>query len=57
MKEDGFSYITPRKIHYKQDKKEVENFKKNLASEIKKDEELWFFDKSRFGTHSKIGRE
>lgn len=24
----GFSYITPRKIHYKQDKKQVEDFKK-----------------------------
>ena len=29
--------------------------KKNLHNEIKKDEELWFFDESRFGTHSKIG--
>ena len=29
--------------------------KKNLTSEIKKDEELWFFDESRFGTHSKVG--
>lgn len=31
------------------------NLKKNLPTEIKKDEELWFFDESRFGTHSKIG--
>lgn len=31
------------------------NLKKNLQHEIKKDEELWFFDESRFGTHSKIG--
>lgn len=55
MKEVGFSYITPRKNHYKQDKKEVEDFKKNLQEEIKRDEELYFFDESRFGTHSKIG--
>lgn len=29
MKSVGFSYITPRKNHYKQDKKEVGRFKKN----------------------------
>ena len=29
MKEVGFSYITPRKNHYNQDKKEVDEFKKN----------------------------
>lgn len=29
--------------------------KKNLPKKIKKNEELWFFDESRFGTHSKIG--
>lgn len=29
--------------------------KKNLQNEIKADEELYFFDESRFGTHSKIG--
>jgi len=28
MKEVGFSYITPRKSHYKQDKKQAEEFKK-----------------------------
>jgi transposase len=28
MKDGGFSYITPRKNHYKQDKEMVENFKK-----------------------------
>lgn len=28
MKEVGFSYITPRKNHYKQDKKQAEDFKK-----------------------------
>jgi len=29
MKSVGFSYITPRKYHYKQDKLEVDKFKKN----------------------------
>lgn len=29
MKRLGFSYITPRKYHYKQDKVEVDKFKKN----------------------------
>ena len=29
MKSVGFSYITPRKNHYKQDKEEVNKFKKN----------------------------
>jgi transposase len=28
MKDSGFSYITPRKNHYKQDREKVENFKK-----------------------------
>ena len=28
MRDSGFSYITPRKNHYKQDKEKVENFKK-----------------------------
>lgn len=31
MKEAGFSYITPRKIHYKQDKKVAEDFKKKSS--------------------------
>lgn len=29
MKSSGFSYITPRKRHYKQDKEEATEFKKN----------------------------
>ena len=29
MKSVGFSYITPRKNHYKQDKKQLDDFKKN----------------------------
>jgi transposase len=29
MKDQGFSYITPRKQHYKQNKREVAEFKKN----------------------------
>lgn len=31
MKSVGFSYITPRKNHYKQDKQKVENFKKKSS--------------------------
>ena len=31
MKEVGFSYITPRKSHYKQDKKAAEEFKKKSS--------------------------
>lgn len=31
MKDCGFSYITPRKNHYKQNKKEVEEFKKKSS--------------------------
>jgi len=27
----GFFYITPRKVHYKQDKKVVEDFKKKSS--------------------------
>ena len=44
MKSVGLYYITPRQTHYKQDNQESESFKKNLQNEIKKDEELWFFD-------------
>ena len=55
MKDNGFSYITPRQNHYKQDKKVTEDFKKNLPNEIMGDEEVWFFDESRFDTHSKVG--
>ena len=29
--------------------------KKNITSEIAKDEDVWFFDESRFGTHSNVG--
>lgn len=31
MKDSGFSYITPRKNHYKQDREKVENFKKKSS--------------------------
>ena len=31
MKEVGFSYITPRKNHYRQDKEKVEDFKKKSS--------------------------
>ena len=48
MKLVGFSYITPRKHHYKQDKNKVNKFKKNLQHELKKEEELWDCPKSNF---------
>lgn len=31
IKDVGFSYITPRKVHYKQDKKQAEEFKKKSS--------------------------
>jgi transposase len=37
MRQLGFSYITPRKNHYQQDKKEVEDFKKKSTKENKKE--------------------
>ena len=43
------------KLHLKELKKQLRNLKKNLQNEVKADEELWFIDESRFGTHSKIG--
>lgn len=53
----GFSYITPRPKHHKQNKEAQEAFKKNLRTKIEAnpDKELLFFDESRFGTHSKLG--
>ncbi|WP_265035308.1 MULTISPECIES: IS630 family transposase [unclassified Wolbachia] len=52
MKKLGFTYITPRPAHYKQ-----EEFKKNLNEIVEKNQqkEVFFFDESRFGTHSKVG--
>ena len=57
LKQMKFSYITPRKKHYKQDKAELEEFKKTLPKIIKDhpNKEIFYFDESRFGTHSKIG--
>ena len=53
-----YSYITPRPKHYKQDPISVEEFKKNLIAKIESSENtkklVFFFDESRFGTHSKI---
>ena len=50
------SHILPRdKLIINKIGKNLKNLKKNLQNEIKKDEELWFCDESRFGTHSKIG--
>jgi len=57
IKKLEFSYITPRPVHYKQDKSRHEEFKKNLNLLIKSnpEKEVFFFDESRFGTHSNIG--
>jgi len=53
----NFSYITPRAKHYKQDSCMHSEFKKNLRMTCQKNPEsfLFFFDESRFGTHSKLG--
>ena len=52
----NLSYITPRPRHYKQDPKMKLEFKKNLNNllELHLQKSLYFFDESRFGTHSKI---
>ncbi|WP_353271235.1 IS630 family transposase [Wolbachia endosymbiont (group A) of Alloplasta piceator] len=57
MQKMKFSYITPRPVHNGQDKSKQEEFKKNLNGAISKypEKELFFFDESRFGTHSKVG--
>lgn len=51
------SYITPRPIHYKQDKRKSPEFKKNLKNKMEENPEklFFFFDEARFGTHSNIG--
>jgi hypothetical protein len=53
MQKLEFSYITPSPRHHKQDPKLRGEFKKNLV--IEKSKLLFFFDESRFGTHSKAG--
>jgi transposase len=57
IKKLNFSYITPRPSHYKQDKTQVDEFKKNLKALTLENSNLpiYFFDESRFGTHSKLG--
>jgi Winged helix-turn helix/DDE superfamily endonuclease len=52
-----FSYITPRPVHSGQDKNKQGEFKKNLNETIvmHSEKELFFFDESRFGTHSIVG--
>jgi transposase len=57
MEKLPFSYITPRPKHYKQDQSQQEEFKKNLRKVIESNvtKSLYFFDESRFGTHSKLG--
>ena len=57
MKSMNFTYITPRPRHHKQDPKLQAEFKKNLQRKCEDNPELelYFFDESRFGTHSNIG--
>jgi len=57
MSELSLSYITPRPLHYKQDKETMEEFKKNLKTHMasNKDKAFYFFDESRFGTNSNLG--
>jgi len=50
-----FLILLQERIIINKIKKKLKILKKNLKDEIKKDEESWFFDESRFGTHSKIG--
>lgn len=58
MKSLGFSYITPRSRHYKQDqhllqKKTLKKLKSLCSEEPART--VLFFDEARFGTHSKLG--
>ena len=57
MQKMKFSYVTPRPVHYKQDAKNKKSSKKNLNKIIDTHpkKEVFFFDESRFGTHSKTG--
>lgn len=57
LKSLGFSYITPRPKHHKQTPQKQEEFKKNLQARLQAAprKEVFFFDESRFGTHSRIG--
>lgn len=57
MRKLGFSYITPRPKHYKQDESKLVEFKKNLVEKVKQEpqKEGFFFDEARFGTHSNVG--
>ena len=57
LKKLNFSYITPRPIHNKQDSSTHTAFKKNLQREMDghPGRTLYFFDESRFGTHSNLG--
>ena len=56
MQKMKFSYITPRPVHYKQDKEKQEEFKKNLneIAGMRQEKKVFFFDESRFGTQSKL---
>jgi transposase len=50
-----FPILPQERIITNKIKKKLRILKKNLQDKIKEDEESWFFDESRFGTHSKIG--
>ena len=55
MQSFKFSYITPSPVHNVQVNSKQDEFKKNLNETIVMypEKELFFFDASRFGTHSK----
>lgn len=57
MKQLHLSYITPRPKHYKAVASDQEAFKKKLREKVKNSPQkrVFFFDESRFGTHSKLG--
>ncbi len=55
MQKTKFLYITPRIIHNEQDKSRQKKLKKlnEIINNYPK-QESFFFDKSRFSTHSKV---
>ena len=57
LKGMNLSYITARPKHYKQDQEIFDELKKTLPEIIKHNpnKEIFYFDESRFGTHSKMG--
>jgi arginine repressor len=49
----GFAHITGRKMHYKTNPKKQEDLKKTQKKVAREKKPIFFFDESRFGTHSK----